>query len=114
MHVFDQVIEVIKMETRIQNKKFVLAPAPEIHLPFTTAVSLYGQRACWIIGWEPVNQVVEVLGIMVLDPRTENANSIGKAIVSEFASVNEHSPTPPDWYGANSQMTGPTNGGPLK
>jgi hypothetical protein len=94
MHVFDQVIEVIKMETRIQNKHFVLGPAPEIHLPFTSAVTLYGQRACWIIGWEPINRVIEVLGIMVLDPRTDNANEMGKTIVSQFSKVNEHAPPP--------------------
>jgi hypothetical protein len=94
MHVYDQVIEVIKMETRIQNKQFVLGPAPDIHLPFTSAVTLYGQRTRWIIGWEPVNEVIEVLGVMVLDPRTDNASLMGKSIIAEFTAVNQHPPAP--------------------
>jgi hypothetical protein len=92
MHPFDQVIAVIKIENRCLDPGFRLGPPPDLPLPFTSAFTLHGPRAHWIIGWEPLHGIVEVLGIMAFDPRVESANTIGRKIMMEFASVNGVAP----------------------
>jgi hypothetical protein len=94
MHVFDQVVAVLKIENRIQERNFIVGPPPDIHLPFTSAVMLHGPRTSWIIGWNPLLKIIEVLGIMVFDPQLETTNSIGKEIIAEFAAVNEFACSP--------------------
>ena len=51
MHPFDQVIAVIKIENRCLNPGFTIGPPPDVSLPFTSAVTLHGPRACWIIAF---------------------------------------------------------------